>query len=45
MHQLLDAVRELTTPPEPPKRPIGFITQEDKKTPKASKAIKGKKAT
>lgn len=30
LRQLLDAVRELTTPPEPPKRPIGFITPEDK---------------
>ena len=35
LRQLLDAVRELTTPPEPPRRPIGFITHEDKKvTPK-----------
>lgn len=25
LRQLLDAVRELTTPPDPPKRPIGFI--------------------
>jgi len=25
LRQLLDAVRELTNPPEPPKRPIGFI--------------------
>ena len=24
------ALRELTTPPEPPKRPIGFITPQDK---------------
>ena len=34
LRQLLDAVRELTTPPEPPaqpKRPIGFVTLEDKK--------------
>ena len=31
LRQLLDAVRELTTPPEPPKRPIGFVTHEDKK--------------
>jgi hypothetical protein len=29
LRQLLDAVRELTTPPDPPKRPIGFVTQED----------------
>lgn len=31
LRQLLDAVRELTTPPEPPKRPIGFVPLEDKK--------------
>ena len=31
LRQLLDAVRELTTPPDPPKRPIGFVTPEDKK--------------
>ena len=27
---ILDAIRELMTPPEPPKRPIGFVTPEDK---------------
>ena len=43
LRQLLDAVRELTTPPEPPKRPIGFLTHEDTKTPKASRLTKGKK--
>ena len=31
-------------PPDPPKRPIGFITPEDKLAPKASKAVRGKKA-
>ena len=25
------ALRELMTPPDPPKRPIGFVTPEDKK--------------
>jgi len=30
LRQLLDAVRELTAPPDPPKRPIGFVTPEDK---------------
>jgi hypothetical protein len=35
------ALRELTVPPDPPKRPIGFITPEDK--PKGSKAVRGKK--
>ena len=42
LRQLLDAVRELTTPPEPHKRPIGFVTHEDNKAPKASKTINGK---
>lgn len=42
LRQLLDAVRELTTPHEPPKRPIGFVTPEDK--PKGSKAVRGNKA-
>ena len=28
----------------PPKRPIGFLTREDKKTPKASTLTKGRKA-
>jgi hypothetical protein len=43
--QLLDAVRELTTPPDPPKRPIGFITPEDKKDGKPSSTkARGKKA-
>lgn len=50
LRQLLDAVRELTIPPDPPKRPIGFVTQEDRKDmPKsATKAVKmgrSKKAT
>lgn len=29
---LLDAVRELTMPPVPPKRPIGFVVPQEKKT-------------
>ncbi len=32
LKQVFDALRELVTPPDPPKRPIGFITHEDKKT-------------
>lgn len=40
LRQLLDAVRELTTPPEPPKRPIGFVPLEDKKNNSASKTAK-----
>ncbi len=45
LRQLLDAVRELTTPPESPKRPIGFVTHEDKKDkPKGSdKTVKTKR--
>ena len=30
LKQVFDALRELMTPPDPPKRPIGFVTQEDK---------------
>ena len=38
LRQVFDALRELMTPPEPPKRPIGFVTPEDK-NPK----VRGKK--
>jgi hypothetical protein len=44
LRQLLDAVRELTAPPEPPKRPIGFLRHEDKGASKASRLTKGRKA-
>jgi hypothetical protein len=27
---MFDALRELMTPPDPPKRPIGFVMPEDK---------------
>jgi len=30
LKQVFDALRELMTPPEPAKRPIGFVTPEDK---------------
>jgi hypothetical protein len=30
LKQVFDAMRELMTPPDPPKRPIGFINPEDK---------------
>jgi hypothetical protein len=30
LKQVFDAVRELMAPPNPPKRPIGFITDDDK---------------
>ena len=32
LKQLFDAIRELMTPPDPPKRPIGFVTPDEKKT-------------
>jgi len=32
LKQVFDALRELMTPPDPPKRPIGFVLHEDKKT-------------
>ena len=47
LRQLLDAVRELTAPPVPPRRPIGFVPQEEKKskpTGKTGKTSLGKRA-
>ena len=36
--ELVDSMAELlATPPPPPKRPIGFVTQDDKSKSKASK--------
>lgn len=29
LKQVFDTLRELMMPPEPPKRPIGFVTPED----------------
>ena len=29
LKQVFDALRELMTPPDPPKPPIGFVTDED----------------
>jgi hypothetical protein len=37
LKQVFDALRELMTPPEQPKRPIGFVTHEEKK--KDSKSV------
>ena len=31
LKQVFDALRELMTPPDPPKRPIGFVTPDEKK--------------
>ncbi|OGB34708.1 MAG: hypothetical protein A3F78_13210 [Burkholderiales bacterium RIFCSPLOWO2_12_FULL_61_40] len=47
LKQVFEAMRELMTPPEPPKRPIGFVTHEDKPSKPSSskaKAAGGKKA-
>ena len=41
LKEVFDALRELMTPPDPPKRPIGFVTPEDKGGKKTSGA-KGK---
>jgi len=30
LKQVFEALRELMTPPDPPERPIGFVTPEDK---------------
>jgi two-component sensor histidine kinase len=43
LKQVFDTLRELVTPPEPHKRPIGFITPEDKSKPKAMKSSQGAK--
>jgi hypothetical protein len=32
LKQLIEAVNQLMVPPDPPRRPIGFVTPEDKKT-------------
>lgn len=46
LKQVFDALRELMTPTEPPKRPIGFITPEDKpgKPTNSKTKTTGKKA-
>ena len=40
LKQVFDALRELMTPPEQPKRPIGFVTHEEKKKPPSSKTAR-----
>ena len=40
LKKVFDALRELMTPPDPPKRPSGFVTPEDK-SKKASGATRG----
>ena len=44
LRQLLEAVRELTTPPEPPKRPIGFVPLEDKGKKDKARNVRAVKA-
>jgi hypothetical protein len=41
LKQVFDAIRELMTPPDPPKRPIGFVTPEEKKTPQGQGGTQG----
>lgn len=36
LRQVFEAIRELTMPPEPAKRPIGFVTPEEKGNTKAT---------
>ena len=31
LKQVFEAIRQLMTPPDPPRRPIGFVTPEEKK--------------
>jgi hypothetical protein len=42
LKHVFDALRELMTPPDPPKRPIGFISPEDKGSKKALKGARRK---
>ena len=45
LREVFEAIRALTMPVDPPKRPIGFVTPQDRPTPKANKASNWKKAT
>lgn len=40
LKQVFDALRELMVPPDPPKRPIGFVPPEDKKNESAGGAAR-----
>lgn len=37
LRQVFDALRQRMTPPDPPRRPIGFVAPQEKKAPKAGK--------
>ncbi|WP_140637358.1 ORF6N domain-containing protein [Methylibium rhizosphaerae] len=41
LKQVFDALRELMTPPEPHKRPIGFVTPEQHKKDRTNQAKRG----
>ena len=41
LKKVFDALRELMTPPDPPKRPIGFINPEDKGKKTSGTGVKG----
>jgi ORF6N domain len=45
LRQVMDALKELMVPPEPAKRPIGFVTPEDKSKSKAVKSAKAVSVT
>ncbi len=38
--ELVDSIRQLLAPPAQPKRPIGFVTPEDKPKPRPAKSVK-----
>jgi hypothetical protein len=40
LKQVFDALRELTAPPAPPKKPMGFITPENKPSKTEGRARK-----
>jgi len=42
LKQVFDALRELMTPPDPPERPIGFVTPEDKAKKRSATGTKRK---
>ncbi|MDB5806260.1 MAG: hypothetical protein JWN73_3582 [Betaproteobacteria bacterium] len=45
LKQVLEAIRQLMTPPDPPKRPIGFVTEEKSTKSKGARAAaKGRKS-
>jgi hypothetical protein len=40
LKEVFEALRQLTTPPDPPKRPIGFVYPEETNKPKTKAAKK-----